>query len=585
MHRKALYRRPARDGGPREARPRALILGAALAVVAGSAAAMGASTLAAAAPVPNAAAPCSIGYTVAKAWSGGFQISVAITDNGSALTGWTLQYAYAGAESLANGWDGTWSQSGKQVTVTNASFNGSIATGGSVTIGANFDLSGPLDTPTAFTLNGAACSSNTGGTPTASASTSASTTASSSPTTSPSTSPTGSPTPPSGGSFTQSDINTAVAAPLIAFAAPTSSVPRPGTNPTDIYEAKVLYYLALVELQDPTAKASSGTTVASALVAQVANLVAGGNEPDADGGLEGWSAAPVAQALLLLKNGAAWSQLSSAQQNKVDLLEAAMGYGGNYAYNDANDFSSGICGFGNFSKTNNPNYEDGYVDVEAAAIQFFGATTWDSMLAAFSDTTEVSTLDAAGLTNAGGCFATVGTAANTAIQPAFVWKSHPASDVMGIWNQLAADTFDLTVTSSVTGTSNGATVTAEIADGTTSPEQGQFGMGHEFDSTDSGGLRSSALYVYEGWMNVTANRVAMSDLGTFSCTAASSAAQYKVGTLDLIYKLNHGYTSYAQSQDGELVNDTGQPSSDGPVAKGWNFDDDAYNADVTGQSC
>lgn len=206
------------------------------------------------------------------------------------------------------------------------------------------------------------------------------------------------------------------------------------------------------------------------------------------------------------------------------------------------------------------------------------------MLAAFNDATEVSALDAAGLTNAGGCFATVGAAANAAIQPAFVWKGIAASDETGIWNQLAADTFDQTVTSQVSGTSNGVAVTAGIADGTTSPEQGQCCMGHEFDSTDTDGLRSSALYVYEGWMNVTGSRAAMSALGDFGCASAPAAARYRVGTLDLVDKLDHGYTSYAESQDGVLVNDTGSPS-DGPVSKGWQYDDDAYNAVVAPQSC
>ena len=134
----------------------------------------------------------------------------------------------------------------------------------------------------------------------------------------------------------------------------TSSVPRPGTNPTNIGESAVLQYLALVDKEQPGAAASNGTTVDSALLAQVRNLIAGGNEPDADGGLEGWSHALVAQALLLVKNGPAWSELTATEQNKVTLLEAALGYAGNYTYNDANNFSSGICGFGNFSKTNNP---------------------------------------------------------------------------------------------------------------------------------------------------------------------------------------------------------------------------------------
>ncbi|MDH6121061.1 fibronectin type 3 domain-containing protein [Kitasatospora sp. GAS204A] len=381
-----------------------------------------------------------------------------------------------------------------------------------------------------------------------------------------------------GGAFSQTEIDSAVAAPLIAFAAPTSAVPRPGTNPLNIGAAKVLYYLALVDRQAPGSKASGGTTVDSALLAQVRHLIAGGNEPDADGGLEGWAHAPVAQALLLLKNGPAWSELTAAEQNKVTLLEEALGFAGNYTYNDANSFSSGICGFGNFSKTNNPNYRDGYVDVEAAAIQFFGGgAAWNSMLAKFDDATMASQLNAAGLTNAGGCYATVGTAANSAIHPAFVWEGQSATNLMGIWNQLAADTFDKTAQSTVSG--------AHIADGTTSPEEGKLGMGHEFNSTDSSGLRSSALYTFEGWMNVTGNRVAMSSLGSFSCSTASAAARYNVGTLDLIYKLHHGYISVALNQPSILVDDHGDPATDGPNVKGYQYDLDAYHALVATQGC
>jgi hypothetical protein len=534
-----------------------------------------------------AASSCSAAYSVTSQWNTGFSVSITITNASPAVTAWTVQYTYQGNQRLTNGWSGTWSQSGETVTVTNASWNGSLPTGGSTTIGANFSYSGSNTPPAtiACTGNGAPAP-----TPTPTPSPSATPTPSPSPSPSPSGSPTGTPTgsptgtsaPPS---FSQADINAAVAAPPIAFATPSSSDPRPGTSPSAIKAAKVLYYLALVDYFAPGAAATSGTTVQSALLTQVASLVGGGREPDADGGLEGWAHAPVAEALFLLKDGPSWSQVPAAEQSKVTLLMEALGFAGNYTYNDANNFSSGICGYGDFSKTNNPNYQDGYVDVELAAIQFFGAQAWDTMLANFNDASFTAQLDAAGLTNAGGCYATVGSAANAAIAPPFVWLGHPASDPMGIWDQLAADTFDKTVTSSVTGVSSGATVTAHIADNTTSPEQGQCCMGHEFDSTDSSGLRSSALYVYEGWMNVTGSRVVMSALGDFKCSAATGAAQYDVGSQDLIYKLNHGYLGYALNQDGILVDNTGDPSSDGPLAKGWAYDIDAYNALATPQTC
>jgi hypothetical protein len=403
----------------------------------------------------------------------------------------------------------------------------------------------------------------------------------------PTPSPSPSPSPSPGGThFSQADIDSAVAAPLIGFAAPTSSAPRPGTNPTNVGESKVLYYLALVNRLQPGATATSGVSVQSALLAQVRNLVAGGHEPDADGGLEGWAHNGVAQALLLLKSTpATWSLLSSGDQGKVSLLEAAMGYGGNYTYNDANNFSSGICGFGNFAKTNNPNYRDGYVDVELAAIQFFGGgAAWDSMLTSFDDATVASQLNAAGLTNAGGCFAQVGAAANSAIAVPFVYGGHPSSDLIGIYGSIEGFSFDKTAVSTVTGVSNGQTVTASIADGTTSPYDGQCCMEREFDSSDSGGLRSSALYAFEGWMNLLSARASMTVLGTWNCGTPQIDSTFEIGTADLMYKLLHGYISWAASQQGILVNET-SPSTDGPGIKGYAYDKDIYNSYIAQQPC
>lgn len=367
--------------------------------------------------------------------------------------------------------------------------------------------------------------------------------------------------------FSQSLIDSAVAAPPFAWAAPTLSVPRPGTNPVNIGEAKVVYYLAVVDKLDPAARATNGTTVDSALLAQVRSMISGGKEPDADGGLEMWGQAPVGQALLLLKNGQAWGELTPAEQNKINLLEAAMGYGSNYTYNDANSFSSGICGFGNFSKTNNPNYRDGGVDSEIAAIEYYGASTWDSMLSSFDDATFTAQLQAAGLTNAAQCFAAVGSGGNSAIRHPFVYQGHASSDLMGIWSTIAGNTFDKTAASTVG--------VAHIADGTTSPYDGQCCMGHEFDSTDSSGLRSSALYVFEGWMNVTGSRVSMLTLGNFSTSNGSESA-YHTGTGDLKYKLDHGYISQGLNQNQLLVDDHGDPATDGPNVKGFLYDWDAY---------
>jgi hypothetical protein len=468
---------------------------------------------------------------------------------GSTINGWHVQFDLDPTMNVESATNVTFTNTGNHYTLTNTGADATIANGASRTFQFSGHKGKAYHPPTHVTA--------TGGGPTT-------TTPPPTTTTAP---PTTTTTGPSGGAFSQAQIDSAVAAPLFAWAAPTSAVPRPGTSPANINEAKVVYYLALVDRQAPGATATDGTTVDSALLAQIHSMIAGGNEPDADGGLEMWAQAPTAQALLLLKNGPAWAELSSADQNKVTLLEAAMGYGSNYAYNDANNFASGICGFGNFAKTNNPNYRDGGVDTEIAAIQYFGASTWDSMLTAFDDATVTAQLDAAGLTNAGGCFNTVGAGANAAIARPFRYQGHPTSDLMGIWSTIAGNTFDKTAQSTVSP--------AHIADNTTSPEDGQCCMGHEFSSTDSQGLRSSALYVFEGWMNVAGSRVAMLALGNFDLANAGESA-YHIGTLDLKYKLDHGYISHALNQNDILVDDHGTPASDGPNAKGFLYDFDAY---------
>ena len=123
-----------------------------------AAAALGCAGLAAVAAAPASAAPvCQVTYTVNSDWGTGFSVAINITNNGPAITSWTLGYAYTGNQQIAQGWSGNWSQSGENITVTNASWNGSLATGGSASIGANFSYTGTNTAPAAFTLNGSTC--------------------------------------------------------------------------------------------------------------------------------------------------------------------------------------------------------------------------------------------------------------------------------------------------------------------------------------------------------------------------------------------------------------------------------------------
>ncbi|MCF2437395.1 cellulose binding domain-containing protein [Streptomyces thinghirensis] len=53
--------------------------------------------------------------------------------------------------------NGIWSQSGRTVTVKNASYNARIAAGAAVSTGGQFTYSGTNTTPTSFAVNGTAC--------------------------------------------------------------------------------------------------------------------------------------------------------------------------------------------------------------------------------------------------------------------------------------------------------------------------------------------------------------------------------------------------------------------------------------------
>lgn len=119
----------------------------------------------AAAPAPTPTAPppyCQVQYQVNSDWGTGFDVTITVAYNGPQISTWTLQYGYAGNQTLQNGWSGTWSQSGNVVTVGNASWNGSLSPGGSVQFGANFLYSGPNAPPNGFLLNGRACGPCTG---------------------------------------------------------------------------------------------------------------------------------------------------------------------------------------------------------------------------------------------------------------------------------------------------------------------------------------------------------------------------------------------------------------------------------------
>jgi hypothetical protein len=101
---------------------------------------------------------CQVVYATQSQWSGGFVAGITITNTGtSAISGWTLKFTFPGDQKITTAWSGTPSQSAENVTITNASYNGSIAPGGNASLGFQGTWTNSDAAPATFTLNGTTC--------------------------------------------------------------------------------------------------------------------------------------------------------------------------------------------------------------------------------------------------------------------------------------------------------------------------------------------------------------------------------------------------------------------------------------------
>ncbi len=80
---------------------------------------------------------CTLTSSITSSWSTGFQLQLTVTNTGTVPTnGWKAGFSFASsAESISNSWNAVPTQTGQQVTASNASYNGSISAGGSTTWG------------------------------------------------------------------------------------------------------------------------------------------------------------------------------------------------------------------------------------------------------------------------------------------------------------------------------------------------------------------------------------------------------------------------------------------------------------------
>jgi endoglucanase len=87
---------------------------------------------------------CTAAYQTTSSWQGGFQGQISVTAGSSAINGWKLTVPLPAGVSIGQLWNGTLTTSGSTATVTNLSWNGTLAPGATAQVG--------------FTANGSASS-------------------------------------------------------------------------------------------------------------------------------------------------------------------------------------------------------------------------------------------------------------------------------------------------------------------------------------------------------------------------------------------------------------------------------------------
>ncbi|WP_432510318.1 GH12 family glycosyl hydrolase domain-containing protein [Kineococcus sp. SYSU DK001] len=90
---------------------------------------------------------CSAVPRTEAAWDGGAVQTVTVTNGTDARTGWTAVATLPAGQTVTNLWNGSWTQSGRTLTVRNLPYNGSLAAGGTTTFGYQLAATGSTAVP------------------------------------------------------------------------------------------------------------------------------------------------------------------------------------------------------------------------------------------------------------------------------------------------------------------------------------------------------------------------------------------------------------------------------------------------------
>ncbi|MDM5187905.1 hypothetical protein QUF99_11365 [Bacillus sp. DX4.1] len=316
-----------------------------------------------------------------------------------------------------------------------------------------------------------------------------------------------------------------------------------------VKQAKAFYFLSLFSYEN-----QGRVEVRERILEHVRSLISGGKEPNANGGLDGRTHNIVAQALVLVKhNEMIWEELNREEREKVDWIMRSLAIASHWSYDDDNNFYTGLDQRGNFKKSYNPNYKNGYGNTIVAVTMYFGVKRTKAIFSEFSYhyymeqfkkyqyKNIINTWSQAGshIMEQGGRDRKGGYGAG--VKNSFIFEGTEIDNVMGIFRKVTFDTYNKNVKNS------GADGKAYIVKGR-SPSEGEMGMIAEFDSNDAKGKRSDAFYSYESWMNTIPTMLNLKLFNYWEDKDGEIEKRIDVGTKDLLYKLEKGYKGFANGE-------------------------------------
>jgi hypothetical protein len=300
------------------------------------------------------------------------------------------------------------------------------------------------------------------------------------------------------------------------------------------------------------------------------------NEPEAQGGIGGWTHHVPAHALLLAKRTpAVWNQLSADEQSRADLLMQALALAAHFCLDDDNDYYLLLDGYPLFHKSWNPNHVEGYVGVILSASLYFGPDELNAFFKSFDFDRFLARLEAAnfqnirrcwtwnpairGLMMQGGAIAVPDrqvlaqgvVTRGAGVRNDFTLNGDTLHEPWRLHRAQALRLFSKAVRTRVTAQADfTSSLMHRATTATESPWEGQMGMLHEFESTDWDGLRTSLGYAYEGVMIDIPTAVTLKLVGEWRADEGGDLLERRmgVGMGDLLFKAREGYRSFSQGK-------------------------------------